>query len=240
MTSVSVLDVRPTFPKHDMANMPLDYSELPRDVGLRRSACVHNSNGSDYVVSQFRVGVPHPERRIRAPLFVSFSGVVRHWRNVFPRFSIYSTFHGHARYAVSFRQRRNTLPARYFGSNICHRLVGEFCVWVGLSVGRYYFTMPALGAHVAHVIGLGSKKEMGGIATRWVVAAVKDEQPVLDGSAGENPRHSVCQNLFLIRAVHAISVFVFRVLPRPAVFRVGYGHPVPEACACGSIHMRVV
>jgi hypothetical protein len=48
-----------------------------------------------------------------------------------------------------------------------------------------------LGRSVVVIIGLGSKKQMGGIAARRVIAVVADEQPVRDGAVVDFPRNAM-------------------------------------------------
>lgn len=115
-----------------------------------------------------------------------------------------------------------------FQGFLCSRLakgVGGCCRPVRLASSP-----AALGAHVRHVFGLGSKKKVCGVDAQPVVASMADGEAVWDWPVGKLPGEAmrVCgRGLAATESDCAVSVRLDVAGPSPASFRLSDSRPEP-------------
>ncbi len=101
-----------------------------------------------------------------------------------------------------------------------HRIVGV-PLWAMRStrkVGRA-FLKSALRTAVPHVVGIGAKPEMCGIAAGWVVAVVQAVKAIGNRAVMKFPRHAMCFVSRLTVTELAITLRVLLSGPRPTLAR---------------------
>ncbi len=90
--------------------------------------------------------------------------------------------------------------------------------------------LPPLFDAIRHVVGVRSKKDVGGIAAGRVVAAVATNETRRDVSVNERPCDAVSVALFFTRNIkHPISSSLSGRTPQPAFVLPSLFDPLPEA-----------
>lgn len=84
-------------------------------------------------------------------------------------------------------------------------------------LSRYKF-LPSFKEFIRIVIFSSSKEKMRWVATRRIVAFVKNTNSIGNGSVNHFPRKSVCQNRLVHNLNRSIPKFIFPVLPNPTGF----------------------
>ncbi len=100
------------------------------------------------------------------------------------------------------------------------------CHVFGLCVPTSFLAtcISALSMAIGNVIKMRSQKEMGGIATRAVVAAMQDEETVRDRTKGKNIAHAMGSPSLTPNTNSPVLVSVLTPCPRPA--RIGAARAV--------------
>jgi hypothetical protein len=106
--------------------------------------------------------------------------------------------------------------------NMHNQFIGQFGVRLTNAA-----PLAALCNLIRHVVGLGSKKQMGRIHTRSIVALVTDKHPFGDGAMMEFVAHAV-RNIILVAMAHMAVTARLCALPFPAFVWLSFGNIFPK------------
>jgi len=106
------------------------------------------------------------------------------------------------------------------------------------SIGFGQFPTPdaTLSDFVGDIVGVSSEKQMCRIDARWIVAAMKNVQPVRNRAVCDSPRKAMRQAFYSVGSDSTIpSASHFMTRPEPAAARAVLGNLVPEPLFGGKI-----
>lgn len=89
--------------------------------------------------------------------------------------------------------------------------------------------LPALGNHVTNVIKVCAKKQVSGIAAKFIVAMVQDVHPFGNGAVGEFPCNAVGSCCLPVDGKLPVSVATCSGSPVPAIGITEFVHSLPKA-----------
>jgi hypothetical protein len=98
-------------------------------------------------------------------------------------------------------------------------------VWVSAGV----HSVASLIKHVSHVLFVGSKKQVIGIATRTVVTMVAYAESFRNCAKRQLPRHPVSASIFPIFGDNSVPIQRHSPLPRPAFEFISIFYPAPKS-----------
>ena len=89
-------------------------------------------------------------------------------------------------------------------------------------------TVPALGGHVAIIVGLRPQKQVPGVTTRGVVTVVKDTQPRRDRTVKVLPDQPVSMLTDVEYRQPSVPIVEAPLCPWPALVRATDINPLPQ------------